>query len=147
MYKSLFLQILIVSPYNIVSYGFLISGMLSSVVYVYKIIYYSCFDYRKGDQDILTLYLQNNVSANKYFISFFTLSKYLAFILLYLFSTFFFVIVKYFVLKNYLFVYNGETTYINNTVFLINYTELQKHLVSVYYILFFVTVLVLLSVS
>ena len=147
LYKSLFLQILIVSPYNILSYGFLVSGMLSSVVYVYKIVYYSCFDYRKGDQDILTLYLQNNVSANKYFILFFTLSKYLAFILLYLFSTLFFIIVKYFVLKNYLFIYNGETVYVNNIAFLMSYTELQRHLVSVYYILFFITVLVLLSVS
>jgi NADH-ubiquinone oxidoreductase chain 5 len=147
LYKSLFLQVLMSSPYNIVSYGFLISGMLSSVVYVYKIIYYSCFDYRKGEQDILTLYIQNNTSANKYFVLFFTFSKYLAFILLYLFATFFFIIVKYFVLKNYLFIYNGETVYVNNIMFLAKYTNLQKYLVSIYYTLFLITVLILLLVS
>ena len=147
LYKSLFLQILIVSPYNIISYGFLISGMLSSIVYVYKIIYYSCFDYRKGDQDILTLYLQNNTSVSKYFVLFFNFSKYLAFILLYLFSVLFFIVVKYFVLKNYLFIYNGETVYVNNLMFLTKHTNLQRHLVSLYYTLFFMTILVLLLVG
>jgi len=147
LYKSLFLQILIVSPYNIISYGFLISGMLSSIVYVYKIIYYSCFDYRKGDQDILTLYLQNNTFVSKYFVLFFNFSKYLAFILLYLFSVLFFIVVKYFVLKNYLFIYNGETVYVNNLMFLTKHTNLQRHLVSLYYILFFMTILVLLLVG
>jgi NADH-ubiquinone oxidoreductase chain 5 len=51
MYKEMFLNFLIINYFNLLSYGFLIIGMLSSIVYVFKLIYYSCFDIRKGHLD------------------------------------------------------------------------------------------------
>jgi NADH-ubiquinone oxidoreductase chain 5 len=60
LYKFLFLNYMVINPINIVGYGLNICGMLSSVVYVYKLIYYSCFDYRKGAYQTLTMLIQNN---------------------------------------------------------------------------------------
>jgi NADH-ubiquinone oxidoreductase chain 5 len=60
LYKYLFLNYLVISNLNIVSYGLNIVGMLCSVVYVYKLIYYSCFDYRKGPYQLLSSLIQNN---------------------------------------------------------------------------------------
>jgi NADH-ubiquinone oxidoreductase chain 5 len=52
LYKFLFLEFLIINTYNLLSFGFLIIGMLCSVIYVFKLVYYSCFDIRKGFLDI-----------------------------------------------------------------------------------------------
>jgi NADH-ubiquinone oxidoreductase chain 5 len=60
LYKYLFINFLIINPINMVGYGFNIVGMLCSVVYVYKLIYYSCFDYRKGPYQLLSNLIQNN---------------------------------------------------------------------------------------
>lgn len=60
LYKYLFLAYLIVSPVNVVGYGLCIIGLQCSIVYVFKIIYYSCFDYRKGPYQILQALIQNN---------------------------------------------------------------------------------------
>jgi NADH:ubiquinone oxidoreductase subunit 5 (subunit L)/multisubunit Na+/H+ antiporter MnhA subunit len=144
LYKNLFLLLIVSNPVNIVGYGFLVLAMLSSIVYVYKLVYYSCFDFRKGSQDLIILYLQNNINNNKYFITFFTFAKYIAFCIIYIFSFFFFIIVKYYILKNYFFMNYSEGLYTNNLVFLVSYLNLQKHLVSIFYILFVVTLVILL---
>jgi NADH-ubiquinone oxidoreductase chain 5 len=60
LYKFLLLNYMIINPVNIIGYGLSIIGMLCSVVYVYKIIYYSCFDYRKGFYQTMTMLIQNN---------------------------------------------------------------------------------------
>jgi NADH:ubiquinone oxidoreductase subunit 5 (subunit L)/multisubunit Na+/H+ antiporter MnhA subunit len=60
LYKQMFLMHLVICNYNSLGYGFCIMGMLSSVVYVYKLIYYSCFDFQKGSLQTLTLLIQNH---------------------------------------------------------------------------------------
>ena len=59
LYKQLFLVYLNITHFCFIGYGFCVIGMLSSVVYVYKLIYYSCFDFRKGNLLTNVLILQN----------------------------------------------------------------------------------------
>jgi NADH:ubiquinone oxidoreductase subunit 5 (subunit L)/multisubunit Na+/H+ antiporter MnhA subunit len=51
LYKQTFLSNLTVSSFDNLPYGFCIIGLLCSIVYVYKLVYYSCFDFRKGFLD------------------------------------------------------------------------------------------------
>jgi len=104
MYKLLFLNFLIISPTNIICYGFLITGMLCSVVYCFKLIYYSCFDFRKGPIYTALLIIENeNISNNNTNFYQFNVFKYISFIIILLFSFLFFLILKVYVLKNFFF--------------------------------------------
>lgn len=143
LYKFLFLNYLIISPINIVSYGLTITGMLCSLVYVYKLIYYSCFDYRKGSFQLIVSLLQNNKKSVKDLLWNFTFAKLAAFFILFCFGSVFFFMVKAYFLKNYFFIfYSGEVT-INNYLFISDLILAQSHLISIFYILFTVTLAVL----
>lgn len=72
LYKSLFLSYMIINPVNIISFGLSIIGLLCGVVYVFKLIYYSCFDFRKGPIQLMYLLLQNNFNFYKKYIITFT---------------------------------------------------------------------------
>lgn len=64
LYKQMFITQLSISPFSALSVGFCLIGLLSSIVYVYKLIYYSCFDFRKGFLQTSYLYIQN-ILTNK----------------------------------------------------------------------------------
>jgi len=147
LYKFLFLNMLIVSPVNFIAYGFNIVGLLCGVVYVFKIIFYSCFDYRKGFLDTITLLIQNSLLKLKNFTYKFTVTKVIAFSIIYIFSIFFFIIVKFYILKHYIFFIYLPETQINDYMYLSNVLKIQSHLTKIYYILFLITVVVLLLLN
>lgn len=143
LYKYLFINFLIINPINMVGYGFNIVGMLCSVVYVYKLIYYSCFDYRKGPYQLLNNLIQNNKNWLKHLIFNFTFVKVIAFSIIYIFGCVFFFIIKFYFLKNYLFIFYSGDSDTNNFIFMSDVIAVHSYLVTIYYILFTVTVAVL----
>jgi NADH:ubiquinone oxidoreductase subunit 5 (subunit L)/multisubunit Na+/H+ antiporter MnhA subunit len=147
LYKQLFLMYLSTSQFNLISYGFNIVGMLCSVVYVFKIIYYSCFDYRKGFMQTVTLYLQTYKTSLKSSSLNFTFVKLFAFLTIYLFAVLFFFVTKYFILKNYIYFFHLSETVISDYKFLNNYFFLKSQLLTVFYVLFITVVLVLITVN
>ena len=144
LYKYLFLYNLIITPVSYISYGFSIIGMLCGVVYVYKLIYYSCFDYRKGSYPVITLYLQLNKNLFKKLFFNFTYFKVIAFTIIYLFSIFFYIIIKYYILKNYIIINYSNTFHINEFLYLQNIINSKSYLVSIYYTLFTLVTLILI---
>lgn len=58
LYKFFFIKTLLVTTHHLVSFGFIVLGLLSSILYVYKIIYYSSFDYLKGNFNQVITWLQ-----------------------------------------------------------------------------------------
>jgi NADH-ubiquinone oxidoreductase chain 5 len=140
LYKYLFLNYLIINSFNLLSYGFLIIGMLCSIIYIFKLIYYSCFDFRKGFLDISTLLLQNNKNNTKNYLNTFSYAKTIAFFCIYLFAILFYIIVKLFILKNYLFFYYTPETHVNNYNFLSNIISANSYLIKIYYSLYVIVI-------
>lgn len=144
LYKQMFLIQLSVNIFSNISFGLCLIGLLCSIVYVYKLIYYSCFDFRKGYLPVITLLIQNNQSLkNKFFLNF-TYSKFFAFSIIYLFSIFFFFIMKYFFLKNYIFFQYLPEVITNEYKFFNKFYMLKKYIVSLYYCLFTAVIIILI---
>lgn len=144
LYKQTFLTILTTTNYNLIPYGFCIIGLLCSIVYVFKLIYYSCFDFRKGNLHTIILYIQNNVIPAKYLFSQFSYIKVFAFFIIYSFSIITYIIMKYFLLKTHMFYYYSSEVIVNQFNFLGKYFYLKNYLVSIYYILFTAVIIVLI---
>lgn len=144
LYKYLFLYSLIITPTNFVSYGFCIIGMLCGVVYVYKLIYYSCFDFKKGSYFATIIYLQMNKTKFKNFFLNVTFFKIFAFIIIYSFSILFYIVIRYYITKNYIIFQYSSITQISEFMYLKNIIMSKSYLVSIYYSLFTVTCLVLI---
>lgn len=147
LYKFLFLNYMLINPINIVGYGLNIIGMLCSLVYVYKIIYYSCFDFRKGSFQTLIMLLQNNKNFIKKFVFSFTFVKFIAFCIIYLFSCVFFIIVKFYILKHYSFFYYSNDITVSDYAFLNDLIVVRSHLITIYYILFLTTAITLIFLN
>jgi NADH-ubiquinone oxidoreductase chain 5 len=60
LYKELFLNFLIINSINFINFGMLLCGLLSGIVYSFKLIYYSCFDFKKGEFSINELFAQTS---------------------------------------------------------------------------------------
>ncbi len=144
LYKQMYLLYLITSNFNFIGYGFCILGMLSSVVYVYKLIYYSCFDFRKGYINVNPLIIQNYDISIKSYIYNFTFLKLFAFIIIYIYSFLFYFIIKYYIFDIYIYIYHSSEILINDLQYLTSFIKLKKYLVSIYYILFKLVLLVLI---
>lgn len=143
LYKQLFLTLLITSHYQFIGYGFCVIGMLSSVIYVYKLIYYSCFDFQKGSLQSTVLYLQNyKLLWDKLFINF-TYLKFFSFFILYLYAILFYILVKFYILKTYIFFFHTSETLVNDLNFLTNHLMFKSSLSTLYYNLFNVTIIIL----
>lgn len=147
LYKFMFLNYLSLSNINIIPFGFIIIGMLCSIVYVYKIIYYSCFDYRKGSFQTINYYLQNNLNNIKDLSLNFTYIKFIAFFIIYLFSVIFFIITKYYILKNYSFFLFSKELNTNDFNFLSDLIVVKSYLISIYYILFTISICILILMN
>jgi NADH:ubiquinone oxidoreductase subunit 5 (subunit L)/multisubunit Na+/H+ antiporter MnhA subunit len=144
LYKLLFLNYIIIQPISIFSYGFLIVGMVCSVIYVFKIVYYSCFDIRKGYLQVITLLLQNNMISLKEHIFSSSFFKMIAFSIVYIFSILFYFIIKMYILKNYIYFYSLSETQVNDYMFLNELIFAKSYLIKIYYILFITTIVTLL---
>lgn len=144
LYKQMYLLYLITSNFSFIGYGFCILGMLSSVVYVYKLIYYSCFDFRKGSLNITPLFVQNYNISFKNDIYNFTFLKFFAFIVIYVYSFIFYFIVKYYVFDIYIYLYHSSEILINDLNYLTSFIKLKKYLISIYYLLFKLIILILI---
>jgi len=147
LYKFLFLNYMLINPVNIVGYGLNIIGMLCSLIYVYKIIYYSCFDFRKGSFQTLIMLLQNNKHFIKNLVFNFTFVKFLAFTLIYLFACIFFIIVKFYILKHYVFFYYSNDIEVSDYAFLNDLIVVKSYLITIYYILFLTTAVTLVLLN
>lgn len=147
LYKFLFLNYLMISPFSIISYGLNIVGMLCSVVYVFKLIYYSCFDYRKGPYQILSALIQNNPNWIKHLLFNFTIVKVIAFSIIYLFGCSFFFFIKFFFLKNYYFIFYSGSFETNDFMYLSELFYSSSHLMSIFYILFVTTIFILVLMN
>ena len=143
LYKQSYLVYLVNSHYSFLGYGFCIIGMLSSVVYVYKLIYYSCFDFRKGSLQTVILYLQNYSTLLKDSFLNFTYIKFFSFFIVYVYSILFYVIIKFYVFKIYVYMFHLPVTIISDIKYLTKFFFLKNYLFSIYYIFFFITILVI----
>lgn len=141
LYKFLFLNFMIINPINIIGYGLSIVGMLCSIVYVYKIIYYSCFDFRKGPYQLTMYLIQLHKHCLKDLFKNFTFIKFFAFSIIYLFAIIFYVIVKSYILKHYIFYYYNNSVITNEYFYLNNLLLVKSYLISLYYIFFTVTLI------
>ena len=144
LYKQTFLLNLNVTYFDNLPYGLCIIGLLCSIVYVYKLIYYSCFDFRKGHLDTVTLLIQNNLVNFKDFFFNFSYLKVIAFFILYIFSIIFYIIIKLYFLKNYIIFSHSSEIIINDYKFLANFFYLKNYLMSIYYTLFTIIILILI---
>lgn len=144
LYKQSYLVYLVSSHYNFLGYGFCIIGMLSSVVYVYKLIYYSCFDFRKGSIQTIILYLQNYNTLFKNLFLNFTYVKFFSFFIIYIYSILFYIIVKFYIFKIYIYMFHLPITLINDMKYLTNFFFLKNYLVSLYYIFFSIAILIII---
>lgn len=144
LYKQIYLLEIILSNHTFLNYGFIIIGMLSSVVYVYKLIYYSCFDFRKGSLQTNVLYLQNYKTLfNNLFLNF-TYIKFFAFFILYIYAFIFFIILNFYILKFYFFYTQSNHIVTNELAYLGNMIFFKSQTISIYYKLFTLTVVILL---
>lgn len=141
LYKFLFLNFMVINPINLVGYGLCIIGMLSSIAYVYKIIYYSCFDFRKGPFQLVVYLIQNNKKNLKNLFKNHTFIKIVAFSILYLFAAIFYIIVKYYILKHYIFFYYTNDIQVSDYAFLNDLFVVRSYLITIYYILFIATLI------
>jgi NADH:ubiquinone oxidoreductase subunit 5 (subunit L)/multisubunit Na+/H+ antiporter MnhA subunit len=144
LYKQLYLIYLVNSHFNFIGYGFCLIGLLTSVVYVYKLIYYSCFDFRKGSLQFTVLFLQNYTKLFKNSSLNFTYSKLFAFFILFFYSIFFFFLLKFYLLKLYLFFFHLPQTQVNELKYLNNFMFFKNYQISLYYSFFFLTIIVLI---
>lgn len=144
LYKQTFLMQLSVNTFSYISFGFCLIGLLCSIVYVYKLIYYSCFDFRKGFIPYVVLFIQNNLHLRNKFFFGFTYSKFFSFSIIYTFSILFFLIIKYFFLKNYIFYYYIPEVVTSEYKFFQNYFILKSYIISLYYSLFTIVIIVLI---
>lgn len=147
LYKFLFLNLLIINPINIIAYGFCIIGMLSSIAYVYKIIYYSCFDFRKGPYQLLLYLVQNNKNCLKNLLKNHTFIKIISFSILYFFAGLFYLTIKYYILKNYMFSYYTNDIQVSDYNFLNDLLLSRAYLISFYYVLFISVIIGLMFIS
>lgn len=138
LYKQMFITQLSITNFSSISIGFCIIGLLTSIVYVYKLIYYSCFDFRKGFLQIIPLIIQNSFLNNIKSLINFTNSKLLSFLIIYLYSILFYIIINFFFLDNYIFFYYIPEVVTNEYKFFEHYFFLKKYIMSVYYVLFFI---------
>ena len=136
LYKYLFLQAIVVSNFFFFGLGFCILGMLSSVVYVYKLIYYSCFDFQKSYLQTNILLIQGEVSSSNEQNNFFTYFKLFAFVCVFLYSVFFFVIVKLYILKQYNFFNHLPNTLVNELSYLNLTLVNSNYFIKIFYLLF-----------
>jgi len=144
LYKQLFITHLTINTYSYFSFGFCLMGLLTSSVYVYKLIYYSCFDFRKGYLPIIQLLIQNNQKMLNNFFFGFTLGKFFSSTIVYIYAILFYIVIKFFFLKNYTFFYYIPEVTSNEHKYLFNYFLLKKSIASLYYILFLVVNLILI---
>lgn len=86
IYKSFFFKILLIHTISIWSIGFILVGLLSSFLYVYRIIYYSCYDYLKGHFNITLFYLSKTTTSITLLKSFYTPITYISISILLVFS-------------------------------------------------------------
>lgn len=147
LYKSLFLNFMILNPINVVSFGLSVVGLICGIIYVFKIIYYSCFDFRKGFIQTIYLLLQNNLEFYKKHIFSFTFVKYVAFFILYIFSMTFFFINKCYLLNSYIFFFYQPNALISDYNFLTDLMITGSFWVVIYYSLFIATFMTLLFMN
>ena len=143
LYKQLFLNYLVANPYSFVGYGFCLIGMLSSVVYVYKLIYYSCFDFAKGFTQYVPLTIQNYTTLISNYYKQFTANKLISFSIIYLYIIVFYCIIRNYMLQTYIFYQPYTELGTNEMKFLYEFIYLKKHLISVYYVLFDIILVIL----
>jgi NADH:ubiquinone oxidoreductase subunit 5 (subunit L)/multisubunit Na+/H+ antiporter MnhA subunit len=147
LYKHMFITKLSISTFSAISVGFCIIGLLTSVIYVYKLVYYSCFDFRKGFLQTTLLFLQNTlknkISQSRggiYFRNF----KLFSFLILYIYSVMFYFVVKFYFMNNYMFFFYLPEVVENDYKYFENFFFLKKYIVSIYYVLFIVLINVLM---
>lgn len=92
LYKYLFMNLLVVNYVNAILVGFLFIGMLSSLVYVYRLVYYCAFDINKTVTPLNTHFLQSHVNLKGSQISYSTIVQGLAVYLLLAFAIYIYVI-------------------------------------------------------
>lgn len=143
LYKQTYLMYLVNSHYSFLGYGFCILGMLSSIVYVYKLIYYSCFDFRKGLIQTSILFLQNYTKFFKNLFLNFTYVKVFAFFIIYVYSNYFYTIIKFYVLNIYIYALHLPDILISEMRFLSNFFPSKNHLISLYYVFFTIVILII----
>jgi hypothetical protein len=91
--------------------------------------------------------IQNNKNWIKSLVFNFTFVKFIAFSIIYTFSCLFFFIVKFYILKNYKFFYYSGDIQTSDYLYINDLLLVQSHLISIYYVLFLVTIVTLLMVS
>lgn len=146
LYKQLYITVLSTTHFNSVSYGLCLMGLLSSVVYTYKLIYYSCYDFRKGSLQTQILYLQNYSKLFSNVLLNFTYVKFFAFLIIYVYTLFFFIIIKFYILNLYFFFNHLPENSFNELKYLTSFLYLKKYLVSSFYI-FFTLFIITLSLN
>lgn len=143
LYKQLFLLSLLDVNFSLVGYGFCVIGMLTSPVYVFKLNYYSGFDFRKGYIQTIFLLLQNYKNSFTSNHVNFTYTKLVAFFTIYIYSLFFFLLIKYYILTNYITFNITPTTLADSGKFLGLSIVFKNYLTKVYYSLFTLVIIIL----
>ena len=97
LYKNYFLFVLGNNSINILVTGLIFIGMLSSIVYVYRLVYYSAFDVNKGNLNDLNLEAQQKNKKINFYWSFSTITQTITLVIMLSFSVYVYILfVNYF---------------------------------------------------
>lgn len=144
LYKQVFISSLVTLNFNTIGYGLCVIGMLTSPIYVFKLNYYSSFDFRKGYIQTVFLKLQNyKVNFKSIYVNF-TYTKIFAYSLIYLYALVIFIVLKYFILINFIITNNTPYSNVNYLPLLETNILLKSTMIKVYYSLFVCVILILL---
>lgn len=143
LYKDLFLTTLILNNANSINYGFCIIGFLCSIVYVYKLIYYSCFDFRKGELVVIPIILQNYKKLYNMYHLTFNYMEIIAFLTIHIFTVIYYCIVKFYFLNNYIIIINSTQFFTFELPYFEYYLKIKEISLEIFYILFVLTILIL----
>jgi len=144
LYKNLFLQLIIDNQSYSIILGLQILALLSSVVYTFKIIFYSSFDYNKNlNNNNIILNLQFN-QKKKNFLNYTNYSLYISSFVILLFSLIFYKFFYYVVLKNNIIIDFNFDIFLNKVNEEFYLDKLYKNYFNLYHNLYFLTFILLL---
>lgn len=146
LYKNLFMIFLVNSFANMFVVGLCFIGMLSSLVYVFRLVYFSAFDIVKSPSYSTSKLLQDNVNVDKNLWSFSTIIQSLTVLLVLSFTTYIYVLFyNYFsfsnlVIDQFPLYFSSQENFIKENEYLYNFYI--NFFYSLYIIVIFILILI-----
>lgn len=147
LYKQLFLASLTFSVVNLVVLGLCFVGMLTSLVYVYRLVYYCAFDLQKGSVNLLLKELSANTSLDKNYWSATTLIQIITVYTLLGLAIYLYILLYSYAVHSNLVLDNFPFIFEANKVNMVESEKLYSIYVNYFYCLYVVVIGVLITIE